>query len=85
MNIIGFVISLIAFIYLSLLSYEVWFAPKKFTKRKDEYTNSIKSILGVSYWTNGYVNWTLVKIVSIIGLIVSLLGIIVSIRGPFTH
>jgi len=85
MKILQFFFSLLAFIYLSRLSYEVWFAPKEFVKRVDGYRNSFKSFLGFSYWTNGDVNWALVKVVSIFLLIIFLLSLIVSITDPISY
>ncbi len=82
MNILQFIFSLIGLILMSRLSYEVWFEPKKFVKRMDAYRNSYKSFLGFSYWTNGDVNWLLVKIMSIFILVIFLLMLIVSITGP---
>jgi hypothetical protein len=85
MNLIGFVISLVVFLGSAGLTYEIWFAPNKFVKRVDDYRNLFKSLLGFSYWTNGFVNWPLVKVMSIFLLLLSLIGIIVSITGPITY
>jgi hypothetical protein len=82
MNVLQFIFSLIAFIYILILSYEVWFAPKKFVKRLVSHRESYKSFLGFSYWENGYVNWFLVKAVAVFMLIITLISLIVSITGP---
>ena len=85
MNLPGLIISLVVFIYTSRLTYEAWFAPQKFSKRLRAQRNSFKAFLGVSYWRNGFVNWFLVKVVSIFLLFLSLIGIIFSIIGPITY
>ena len=85
MNLPGLIISLVVFIYTSRLTYEAWFAPQKFSKRLRAQRNSFKAFLGFSYWRNGYVNWFLVKVVSIFLLFLSLIGIIFSIIGPITY
>jgi len=85
MNLPGFIISFVVFIYTLRIAYEVWFNPQRFSKRADGYRNTFKEFLGFSYWTNGYVNWTLVKVASIFILLVSLLGIVVSITGPIVY
>jgi len=85
MNLPGLIISLVVFIYTSRLTYEVWLAPRKFSKRLEAQRNSLKVLLGFSYYKNGNVNWFLVKVVSIFILLISFIGIIVSIIGPITY
>ncbi len=85
MNILLFIFSLIAFIYGTILTYEIWFDPQRFSRRIDGPRNSLKVFLGFSYWKNGYVNWTIVKVVSIFILILSLIGMIISITGPIIY
>ncbi len=85
MNLFMFISSFMAFIYLSILSYEIWFVPVKFVKRLDSHRTFMKDLLGFSYWTNGYVNWPLVKAISILALIVVSLSLIISFTGPFTY
>jgi len=85
MNTLQFLFSLILFICIAKVSFEVWFAPKKFLKMVDAYRNSFKSFLGFSYWKNGSVSWPLVKIVSIFLLIGTLLSLIVSTTGPIIY
>ena len=82
MNIGLFIFSFAGFIYISILTYEVWFAPKKFTKRLNAYRNFMNELPGFSYKASGYVNWPLGKFVSIFMLLLFLLGIIISFTGP---
>ena len=71
MNLIGFIVSLVVFLGSARYGYEIWFTPNKFVKSVDNYRNLFKWLLGFSYWTNGYVNWPLVKIVNIFILLIS--------------
>jgi len=82
MNLPVFIISLAVFLYTARLTYEVWFIPQRFSKRLQAQRNSFTALFGLSYWKNGYVNWSLAKVVSIVILLISFIGIVFSITGP---
>jgi uncharacterized membrane protein YfcA len=82
MNLAGFIISLVVFLFTAKLTYEVWFVPQRFSKRLEAQRNSFTTLFGFSYWKNGYVNWSLARVMSIFILLISFIGIIVSITGP---
>jgi len=81
-NLPGFIISLAVFLYTARLTYEAWFIPQRFTRRLDAQRNVFMALFGFSHWKNGYINWSLVKVVSIVILLISLIGIVFSITGP---
>lgn len=85
MNLGMLIISLLIFVVVSRLSYEVWFLPHKYKHRIEDQRKFLKILLGFSYWKEDRVNFTIVKFACIFLLILSIIGIVISITGPINY
>jgi uncharacterized membrane protein YfcA len=85
MNLGMLIISLLVFVMMSRLAYEIWFLPIKYMSRLEEQRRFLNVLFGISYWKEGHVNWLVVKISCIFLLILSVIGIVVSFTGPLNY
>ena len=66
MNLGLLIISSAIFVFVSRLTYEVWFLPNKYKNRLEDQRKFLKVIFGFSYWREARINLTLVKFACIL-------------------